>query len=80
MNFHVVSIKKIIVGSPLTLASQQGVACFNCSNKIIKNFPRSLRSLGFYKLNSSQGHLISQFAKVIMFWWLQPYSFYDKNC
>ena len=41
-------------GAPLNLASQQGVTCFNCSNKIIKNCPRPLRSLGFYILNSNQ--------------------------
>ena len=44
----------LVGGSPLTLASQQGVTCFNCSNKIITNCPCSLRSLGFYILNSYQ--------------------------
>ena len=39
MNFHGASRGG---GLPLTLTSQQWVSCFNCSNKIIKNFPRSL--------------------------------------
>ena len=42
INFHVASR-----GSLITLASQQGVSCNNCSKFF---FPRSLRSLGFYKL------------------------------
>ena len=56
----------LVVGSPLTLASQQGVACFNFSNKIIKNFPR-ISLARFLKIKLLSGHLISQVAKVILF-------------
>ena len=46
MNFYVASRG----GSPLTLASQQGGSCLNCSTKIIRNFPPKLSSLDFHKL------------------------------
>ena len=51
MNFHAASRGG---GSPLTLASQQGVggSCLKCSNKIIKFFPHSLRSLDFLILKT----------------------------
>ena len=55
--------------------------------KNIKNFPRSLRSLGLYKINSFK--LIRQAtkflsfyfasAKVVPFWWFYCANFYHEN-
>ena len=48
MNFHVASM-----GVTFNLGFPAGVwSCLNCSNKIIKYFPRLLSLLDFYKLNS----------------------------
>ena len=41
-------------GSPLTLAPQHGGHVLTVPIKIKKKNPRSLRSIGFYKLNSYQ--------------------------
>ena len=72
MHFHVASRGLAInFGFP----AGGGGVCFNCPNKIIKNFPRSLSSLGFYKFNSYQATLISQFPKFIWFWWFYCYNF-----
>ena len=63
MHFHVASM-----WSPLTLASQQVVQSF-------KFFHAG--SVFIIKLLS--GHLISQFSKVILFWWFYCYNFYHAN-
>ena len=71
MNIYVASRE-----SPLTLASQQGLSCFNRTNKIIKKNSRSLRSLVFFFIiKLSSGHLISQFTKVILISWFYCYNF-----
>ena len=49
MNFHGVS-----KGVAIYFGSKAGGGMFELFDKIIKNFPCSLRSLGFYKLNSYQ--------------------------
>ena len=71
MHFHVARR-----GVAINFGFPAGVSCFNCPYKIIKNSPPSL---SFYKLNYLLGHLISQFSKVILFWWFYCYNFYHAN-
>ena len=69
----------LLVGeSPLTLASQQEVACFNCSNEIIKNFPRSLHSLVF--INYTFIRLLnSSVCKSYSVWVVLLYADFDRK-
>ena len=49
MNFHVAS-RGVTLNFGFPAGGGGGGSCLNCSNKIIKNFPHSLRSLDLYKL------------------------------
>ena len=71
MNCHVASR-----ASPLILASRQAVS-LSCFNEIIEQFPCSLRTLVFLQLKLLSDHIISLFAKTILFFFLL--SFYSYN-
>ena len=64
MNSHVASR-----GVTINFGFPAGGSCFNCPNKI---FPRLL-------VFFISGHLISQFAKVILFWSFYCYNFYHAD-
>ena len=84
MNFHVANR-----GVNFNFGFPAGGSCLNCSNKIMKNFPRSLHSLEFYKLKLFKyiylrrplnfTVFISPSVEVVLFWWFYCCNFYHAD-